>query len=298
MKTSILRTTGIVRTTCILRIIGIACITLALLPILPTCAGDVHEATIGYFEGGAEAGDVFYLEQGYRLVINEISGDGARISIFDSENEVTNASISGVSGDYTFEKRIDGIDYTILRATINVTGGAARVAIEQHIDPEAAFDYPLIGCISVSIREGEREPLKAGYELEATSVIDNNTILTLYKNDKIVKQEKLSEDGNRRFVYAKRVGGREDTRSTRSACSAHTVLIAKLDRLSADSVHLIELSQFEEPEPADGGSGGSGGGDGWNNKLAESDWFRYLLSASVFAGMLALIIFSLRQMRR
>jgi len=228
-------------------------------------------------------------------VINEISGDGARISIFDSENEVTNASISGVSGDYTFEKRIDGIDYTILRATINVTGGAARVAIEQHIDPEAAFDYPLIGCISVGIREGEREPLKAGYELEATSVIDNNTILTLYKNDKIVKQEKLSEDGNRRFVYAKRVGDRGDMRS---ACGAHTVLIAKLDRLSVDSVHLIELSQFEEPEPADGGSGGSGGGDGWNNKLAESDWFRYLLSASVFAGMLALIIFSLRQMRR
>lgn len=295
MKTSILRTISIVRITCILRIIGIACITLALLPILPTCAGDVHEATIGYFEGGAEAGDVFYLEQGYRLVINEISGDGVMIRIFDSENEVTNASISGVSGDYTFEKRIDGIDYTILRATINVTGGAARVAIEQHIDPEAAFDYPLIGCISVGIREGEREPLKAGYELEATSVIDNNTILTLYKNDKIVKQEKLSEDGNRRFVYAKRVGDRGDMRS---ACSAHTVLIAKLDRLSADSVHLIELSQFEEPEPTDGGSGGSGGGDGWNNKLAESIEFRYMLSASVFAGMLALIVFSLRQMRR
>ena len=297
MKTSILRTISIVRITHILRIIGI---TLALLPIIPTCAGDVHEATIGYLEGGAEAGDVFYLEQGYRLVINEISGDGAMISIFDHENEVTNASISGVPGDYTFEKRIDGIDYTILRATINVTGGAARVTIEQHIDPEAAFDYPLIGCISVGIREGEREPLKAGYELEATSVIDNSTILTLYKNDKIVKQEKLSEDGNRRFVYAKRVGDRRDTRSTRSACGAHTVLIAKLDRLSLNSVHLIELSQFEEPEPTGGGSGsgGSGGGDGWNNRLAESIGFRYLLSASVFAGMLALIIFSLRQMRR
>lgn len=293
MKTHVLHTIPIVR---------ITGITLVLLLIIPICAGEVHEATIGYFEGGAGAGDVFYLEQGYRLVINEIRDGGARISIFDRENEVTNASVSGAPGEYAFEKRIDGINYTILRASVNVTGGAARVTIEQHIDPEAAFDYPLIGCISVGIGKGEREPLKAGYELEVTSVIDNNTIITLYKNDKIVKQEKLSENGNRRFVYTKNVGDGEGARSTRSACNDRTILIAKLDRISADSVHLSELSQFEEPESAGGGrgdgDGSSCGGNGWNNRLAESDWFRYLLSASVFAGILAMIFFSLRQMRR
>ncbi|MEA1944626.1 MAG: hypothetical protein U9N07_04735 [Euryarchaeota archaeon] len=251
----------------ILRIIGI---TLVLLLFIPTCIGNVHEATIFYLEDEIKTGDTVDLEQGYRLVIDEIRKSDAAISIFDGGKEVMNTSISG---DYTYQKEIDGIDYDIIRISVNATGNVVRMAIEQYIDPDKEFDYPLISDIAMSIRKGEREPLKEGYELEATSIIDNNAILTLYEDGKIVKQEKLSENG--RFIHAKKIDGQYNT-----------ILIAKADRVENDSIHISGLSQFKEPE-----STCSDENDAWNIKLAESTIFRYLLSVCVFAGMLALILF-------
>jgi len=256
----------------ILRIIGI---TLVLLLIIPTCTGNVHEATICYFEGKVETGDSFNLEQGYRLVIDDIGKSDAAISIFDGKREVMNTS---VSGDYTYQKEIDGIDYDIIRISVNATGDKAMMTIEQYIDPDKKFDYPLMSDIAISIRKGEREPLKEGYGLEATSIIDGNAILTLYRDDKIIKQEKLSENG--RFVYAKKIDGQYST-----------ILIAKADRVNNDSIHISGLSQFKEPESA----GGDDGTDSWNVKLAKSTIFRYLLSICICAGMLALTLFFMRR---
>lgn len=263
-------------------ILRIICITILLLSTVPICAGNMHEATICHFEGKLMAGDVIDLEQGYRLAIDDIRKKSVMISIFDGDYEIVNTSISG---DYTFAKEIDGIDYDILRMSVNATDDdVAAIAIEQYVDNDKSFDYPLIACISVSIKEGERESLKAGYGLEVTSIIDNNAILSLYNDDTIVKQEKLNGSDKERFIYARKVDGQY-----------RTILITKLDGISDGSVHLSELSQFEEPAGSDGDGNSS---DRWNVKLARSTEFRYLLSAGVFAGMLALILIITRQMRR
>ena len=257
-------------------------ITLAILLIIPICAGNVHEATICYLEDSVETGDTFDLEQGYRLTIDDIRKNDAAISIFNGSEEIRNASISG---DYLFEKEIGGIDYDIIRISMNLSDGEpAPMELEQYIDPDKPFDYPLIGAVSTSIKKGEREPLKAGYELEATSIIDNNAVLTLYKGDDIVKQEKLSGTGER-FVYTTKIDGQR-----------RTTLIAKLDRISNnDSVHVSGLSQFKEPESADEGDGDDGK---WNLQLVESTIFQYLLSIFVFACVFVLILGIARRMRR
>ncbi len=263
-------------------VLRIICITLLLLSTVPICVGNMHEATICHFEGNLMAGDVLDLEQGYRLAIDDIRKKSVMISIFNGDYEIVNTS---TSGDYTFSKEIDGIDYDILRMSVNATeDDVAAIVIEQYVDCEKSFDYPLIACISVNVKEGERESLKAGYGLEVTSIIGNNAILSLYKGDKIVKQEKLNGSDKERFVYARKVDGQ-----------CRTILIAKLDGISGGSVHLSELSQFEEPAGSDGDCNSH---DKWNAKLAGSTEFRYLLSACVFAGMLALILIITRQMRR
>jgi len=170
---------------------------------------------------------------------------------------------------------------------MNLTGGEpAPMVLEQYRDPDKPFDYPLIGAVSISIKKGEREPLKAGYELEATSIIDNNAVLTLYKDDNIVKQEKLSGNGER-FVYTTKIDGQR-----------RTILIAKPDRISGnDSVQISELSQFKEPESADD-DGGDGDGGKWNTQLVELPIFRYMLSILVFAGVFALILGIARRVRK
>ena len=259
-------------------------ITLAILLIVPICAGNVHEATICYFEDRVETGDTFDLEQGYRLTIDDIRKNDATISIFNGSEEILNTSISGL---YLFEKEIGGIDYDILWISMNLNDGEpAPMVLEQYRDPGKSFDYPLIGAVSMSLKKGEREPLKAGYELEVTSIIDNNAVLTLYKDDNIVKQEKLSGTGER-FVYATKVDGQR-----------HTILIAKLDRISGnDSVHVSGLSQFKEPESADEGDGDDDGSK-WNTQLVESTIFRYLLSIFVFACVFVLILGISRRIRR
>ena len=248
---------------------------LAILLIVPVCSGNVHEPAIYYFEGSVKSGDTFDLEQGYRLTIDDIRKDSAAISISGGSEEIVNISISG---DYTLEKEISRIDFDIIQLSMNLTGSdTASMVLEQYIDPDKPFDYPLIGAVSMSIEKGEREPLKEGYELEATSIIDNNAVITLYKGDNIVKQEKLSGNGER-FVYMAKIDGQR-----------RTILIAKLDRTSNnDSAHISGLSQFREPESTD-----CGGGDGgsWNAELADSAIFRYLLSVCVFACVLALIVY-------
>ncbi len=165
-------------------------------------------------------------------------------------------------------------------------GEPAPMVLEQYRDPGKPFDYPLIGAVSITIKNGEREPLKAGYKLEATSIIDNNVVLTLYKGDDIVKQEKLSGNGER-FVYTAKIDGQR-----------RTILIAKLDRISNnDSVQVSGLSQFKDPESADEGDGDADDGK-WNTQLVESTIFRYLLSVFVFACVFVLILGIARQMRR
>jgi len=257
-------------------------LTLAILLIIPICSGNVHESAICYLDGSVEAGDVFDLEQGYRLTIDDIRTSDAAIRIFDGSEEIINTSISG---DYTFEKEIGGIDYDIIQISMNLTGSdPAAMVLEQYIDPDKPFDYPLIGAVSISIEKGEREPLKGRYELEATYIIDNNAVLTLYKDDNIVKQEKLSENGER-FVYATKIDGQH-----------RTILIAKLDRISNnDSVDISGLSQFGEPEFT---AGRDDGDSEWNTELADSTIFRYLLSVCAFACVLALIIYIARHIRR
>ncbi len=259
-------------------------ITLTILLIIPICAGNVHEATICYLEDRVETGDTFDLEQGYRLTIDDIGKNDVTISISCGSEEILNTSISG---DYTFDKEIGGIDYDILWISMNLTdGGPAWMVLEQYRDPDKPFDYPLISAVSINIKKGEREPLKAGYELEVTSIIDNNAVLTLYKDDNIVKQEKLSGTVER-FVYTKKIDRQH-----------HTILIAKLDRIYGnDSVHVSGLSQFKEPESADEGDDDDYDGK-WNTQLVESTIFRYLLSIFVFACVFVLILGISRRMRR
>ncbi len=259
-------------------------VVLAILLILPICAGNVHEATICYLNDSVETGDILDLEQGYRLTIEDIRKNGAAIILFNGSEEILNTSISG---DYTFEKEIGGIDYNIIRISMNLNGGEpAQMELEQYRDPEKPFDYPLISAVSISIKKGEREPLKVGYELEVTSIVDNNAVLTLYKGDDIVKQEKLSGNGER-FVYTMKIDGQR-----------RTILIAKLDQISGnDSVHVSGLSQFEEPEYAD--EGADDGGDGeWNIQLAQLPIFRYMLSIFVFACVFVLLLGIARQIRK
>ena len=259
-------------------------IALAALLIIPICAGNVHEATICYIEERVETGDTIDLEQGYRLTIDNIRKNDAAISIFSDSEEILNTSMPG---DYTFEKEIGGIDYDILWISMNLTiGKPASMVLEQYRDPDKPFDYPLISAVSISIKKGERESLKAGYELEATSIIDNNAVLTLYKGDNIVKQEKLIGNGER-FVYTAKIDGQR-----------RTILIAKLDRISGnDSVHVSGLSQFKEPESADKSDGDDDNGNR-NAGLVESTIFRYLLSIFVFACVFVLILDIARRMRR
>ncbi len=259
-------------------------VTLAILLIIPICAGNVHEATICYLDDSVETGDTLELEQGYRLTIDDIRKNDAAISISGVSEEILNTSISG---DYLFEKEIGGIDYDILWISMNLSGGEpVPMVLEQYRDPDKPFDYPLIGAVSMSIKKGERESLKAGHELEVTSIIDNNAVLTLYKDDNIVKQEKLSGNGER-FVYTTKIDGQR-----------RTILIAKLDRISGnDSVQISELSQFKEPESADD-DGGDGDGGKWNTQLVELPIFRYMLSILVFAGVFALILGIARRVRK
>ncbi len=259
-------------------------VTLAILLILPICAGNVHEATICYLNDSVETGDTLDLEQGYRLTIDDIRKNDVAISIFNGSEEILNTSISG---GYIFEKEIGGIDYNIIQLSMNLNDGeSAQMELEQYRDPEKPFDYPLIGAVSISIKKGEREPLKAGYELEVTSIVDNNAVLTLYKGDDIVKQEKLSGNGER-FVHKMKIDGQR-----------RTILIAKLDQIFGnDSVYISGLSQFEELEYAD--EGDDDGDDGeWNIQLAELPIFRYILSIFVFACVFVLLLGIARQIRK
>lgn len=251
--------------------------TLAILLIIPICAGNVHETTIYYLNDSVETGDTLELEQGYQLTIEDIRKNDAEISIFNGSEAILNTSISG---DYTFDKEIAGINYDIIRISMNLNGGdPAPMVLEQYRDPDKPFDYPLIGEVSINIKKGEREPLKAGYELEATSIIDNNVVLTLYKGDDIVKQEKLS-GSDKRFIHTTKVDGQR-----------HTILIANLDRISNnDSVQLSELSQFKDPESADEGDDDDDDDGKWNTELVESPYFRYLLSIFVFACVFVMVL--------
>jgi len=260
-------------------------ITLAILLITPICAGNVHEATICYIEDSVETGDTFDLEQGYRLTIDDIRKNDAAISISGGSEEILNTSISG---EYTYKKEIDGIGYDIIRISMKLGDGyPVQMELEQYRDPDKPFDYPLIGAVSISIKEGEREPLKAGYTLEATSIIDDNAVLTLYKDNR-VRLEKPIGYGER-FVYTTKIDGQR-----------RTILIAKLDHISGnDSVHVSELSQFKDPESTDEGAGeGEGDDSKWNTQLVESMIFRYLLSIFVFACVFVLILGIVRQVRR
>lgn len=262
-------------------------ITLVLLSCIPACIGNVHEAVIFYFDGEIATDQVLDLEQGYRFRIENIRNGDAEISIFDGSEEIANSTISSKS-PFVYEKEIDDIGYDIMKILMGESGNGSDVAamtIEQYIDPDRAFDHLLLSGVSMSIMEGGREPLKEGYELGATSIIDNTVILTLYKNDEIVKQERLnvSDPEMKRFVCMEVIDGQY-----------HTILIAKPDRISdvdGESVHLTELSQFKEPESSDQNNR-------WNIKLAESMIFRYLLSICIFAGIFALIRSITGQMRR
>ncbi|KAF5416278.1 MAG: hypothetical protein C5S48_03420 [Candidatus Methanogaster sp.] len=258
--------------------------TLVILLIVPICAGNVHESTICYLKDSVETGDAFDLEQGYRLTIEDIRKNDAAISISGGSEEILNTSISG---DYTFEKKIDGIDYDIMQISMNLTGGEpAQMELEQYIDPDKPFEYSLIDAVSISIKKGAREPLKAGYELEVTSIINNNIVLTLYKGDDIVKQEKLSGN-DKLFVHTTKIDGQR-----------RTILIAKLDRISGnDSVQISGLSQFEDPKSVDAGNEDDGDGK-WNRQLVESPYFRYLLSIIVFACVFVMILGIARRVRK
>lgn len=279
-------------------------LSLCILVCIPACAGNVHEATIFYFDGDIETGRSIDLEQGYLLRVGDVRNDGATIDISNGGKKIANPDIPKKSS-YIYEKELGDVNYDIIKISLgetDTTSNTVSLIVEQYIDPDRSFDYPLISDVSVNIGQGDREPLKEGYELGVESIADNNAILTLYKGDETVKQEKMYGDDpdKRRFVYMKKIGG-----------DYHTILIAKLDWVSWDVnggvAHLRGLSQFKDPEyvrtagdveesahenesssqssPDDGGSS-----DKWNVRLAESTAFRYLLSGCVFAAIFALIL--------
>jgi hypothetical protein len=284
------------------RVIDLALVmSLFTLLYIPACAGNVHEATIFYFDGEIETGHSLDLEQGYQLRVGDVKNDGATIGISDGGKEIANPDISKKSS-YVFEKEIDGVNYDIIKISLMGTDTGSNMAfviVEQYIDPDRSFDYPLISDVSVNIREGDLEPLKEGYELGVASIADNNAVLTLYRGNVTVKQEKLYENNpdKRRFVYMKKIEG-----------EYHTILIVELDRVFLDAnggaVYLRGLSQFKDPEyvttlketaeSAHGNESSSPGNgndsDQWNVRLAESTTFRYLLSGCVFAATFALIL--------
>ena len=283
-----------------MRVVGLAFVlSLCVIVCIPACAGNVHEATIFYFDGDIKTGRSIDLEQGYMLRVMEVRNDGATIDISNGGKKIETPDISKESS-YTLEKRIGDINYDIIKISLvgaNTTSNTVSLTIEQHIDPDRSFDYPLISDVSANIKEGDREPLKEGYELGVESIADNNAILILYKGDKTVKQEKLYENDpdKRQFVYMKKIGG-----------DYHTILVVELDRVSLDVkggvAHLRGLSQFKDPEyirmgdleeSAQGNEslpGDVSGSDKWNIRLAESAAFRYLLSGCVFAAIFALIL--------
>jgi len=276
-------------------------LSLCVIACIPTCAGNIHEATIFYFDGDIKTGRSIDLEQGYMLRVKDIRNDSATIDISNGGKKIANPDISTESS-YTFEKGLDDINYDIIKISLvgaNTTSNTVSLTIEQYIDPDRSFDYPLISDVSANIGKDDREPLKEGYELGVESIADNNAILTLYKGDETVKHEKLyGDDPNKRqFVYMKKIGG-----------DYHTIIVVELDRVSwgvkGGVAHLRGLSQFKDPEyvkmadleesaqeneslPSDGSGSGS---DKWNVRLAESAAFRYLLSGCVFAVIFALIL--------
>jgi len=275
-------------------------LSLCVIVCIPTCAGNVNEATIFYFDGDIKTGRAIDLEQGYMLRVKEVRNDGATIDISNGGKKIETLDLSKESS-YTLEKGLGDINYDILKISLvgaNTTLNTVSLTIEQHIDPDRSFDYPLISDVSANIGEGDREPLKEGYELGVGSIADNNAILTLYKGDETVKQEKLYGDDpdKRRFVYMKKIGG-----------DYHTILVVELDRVSLDAkggvAHLRGLSQFKDPEYVkttidseesaqenESLQGDGSGSDKWNIRLAESAAFRYLLSGCVFAVIFALIL--------
>lgn len=285
------RSMSVVRLAFVLSLCVIACI--------PACAGNVHEATIFYFDGDIKTGRAIDLEQGYMLRVKEVMNDSATIDISNGGKKIKTHDISKESS-YTLEKRLGDINYDIIKISLvgaNTTSNTVSLTIEQHIDPDRSFDYPLISDVSANIGEGDREHLKEEYELGVESIADNNAILILYKGDETVKQEKLYGDDpdKRRFVYMKKIGS-----------DYHTILVVELDRVSLDAkggvAHLRGLSQFKDPEyvrmddleesaqeneslPLD-----CSGSDKWNIRLAESAAFRYLLSGCVFAAIFVLIL--------
>ena len=285
------RSMSVVRLAFVLSLCVIACI--------PACAGNVHEATIFYFDGDIKTGRAIDLEQGYMLRVKEVMNDSATIDISNGGKKIETPDISKESS-YTLEKRLGDINYDIIKISLvgaNTTSNTVSLTIEQHIDPDRSFDYPLISDVSANIGEGDREHLKEEYELGVESIADNNAILILYKGDETVKQEKLYGDDpdKRRFVYMKKIGS-----------DYHTILVVELDRVSLDAkggvAHLRGLSQFKDPEyvrmddleesaqeneslPLD-----CSGSDKWNIRLAESAAFRYLLSGCVFAAIFVLIL--------
>lgn len=274
-------------------------LSLCVIACIPACAGNVHEATIFYFDGDIKTGRAIDLEQGYMLRVKEVMNDSVTIDISNGGKKIKTHDISKESS-YTLEKRLGDINYDIIKISLvgaNTTSNTVSLTIEQHVDPDRSFDYPLISDVSANIGEGDREHLKEEYELGVESIADNNAILILYKGDETVKQEKLYGDDpdKRRFVYMKKIGS-----------DYHTILVVELDRVSLDAkggvAHLRGLSQFKDPEyvrmddleesaqeneslPLD-----CSGSDKWNIRLAESAAFRYLLSGCVFAAIFVLIL--------
>ncbi len=291
-ETTLMTAPGSMRVVCLAFVLS-----LCVIVCIPACAGNVHEATIFYFDGDIKTGRAMDLEQGYMLRVKDVMNDSATIDISNGGKKIETPEISKESY-YTLEKELGDINYDIIKISLmwtNTTSNTVSLTIEQHIDPDRSFNYPLISEVSANIREGDREPLKEGYELGVESIADNNAILTLYKGDETVKQEKLYGDdpGKRRFVYTKKIGG-----------GYHTILIVELDRVSGGVkggvAHLRGLSQFKDPEyvrmadleeSAQGNESLPGSGsDKWNIQLAESAAFRYLLSGCVFAAIFTLII--------
>ncbi|RZN33936.1 MAG: hypothetical protein EF813_10490 [Methanosarcinales archaeon] len=282
-----------------MRIVGLAFVlSLCVIACTPTCAGNVHEATIFYFDGDIRTDRSIDLEQGYMIRVKEVSNDSATIDILNCGKTIKTQDIPQESS-YTLEKGLNNINYDIIKISVlgaNTTSNTVSLTIEQHIDPDRSFDYPLISDVSANIKEGNREQLKEGYTLGVGSITDNNAILTLYKGDKTIKHEKLYGDNpdKRRFVYMKKIGGNH-----------HTILVVELDRVSLDATggvaHLRGLSQFKDPEYVaitDSGDSAQGNeslpcdssSNKWNVRLAESPYFRYLLSGCVFAAIFALIL--------
>ena len=82
-------------------------LSLCVIACIPACAGNVHEATIFYFDGDIKTGRAIDLEQGYMLRVKEVMNDSATIDISNGGKKIETHDISKESS-YTLEKRLAG----------------------------------------------------------------------------------------------------------------------------------------------------------------------------------------------